>query len=380
MAGNQFVSFTVNGIAGADTVSFADLEISLLDCAGTTGSMIAFAEDDNGQGIVGGNASFGGVVPGDQLINACVSALDLSVISDEANNDTLVLQSDGSLSPNGYLGALAYTVNRDAIINGNDDFLTSVCLDQVDFAVAQTIGSTNGILSADVAVRSGETAFFDASGVARFSFTDERDFRDLLNSSFDVIHVNENGGSIAATATSVINSVASFGTACGVFIPSESHIGGLLDTIDTPGTETFGTYDWVGGSAASATRSVFRATSNGAALPPVAIPFIVELTNASPASANGEYAGFVTPVEGQIMLDSAAFGVPGLVYDYADVQLSFQLGDDSTTNLDVDRLVVTSTGGSTAYADGANDVIPVGQAVSTDVEDAQNDVNFVPVP
>ena len=190
--------------------------------------------------------------------------------------------------------------------------------------------------------------------------------------------MNENGLSIAATPTSVTNSVASFGTACGVFIPSEAHLGGLLDTIDTPGTETFGTYDWVGGTAASATRSIFRATSNGAALPPVAIPFIVELTNASPASANGEYAGFVTPVEGQIMLDSAAFGVPGLVYDYADVQLSFQLGDNSTTNLDVDRLVVTSTGGITAYADGANDVIPSGQAVSTDVEDAQSDVNFDP--
>ena len=102
-------SFTVNGVAGATTISFSGLEIGLTSCAGTIGSLTAAAQDDNGAGIVGGTATFGGVVPGDQLINGCVSALDLSVISDEANNDTLVLQSDGTLSPDGYLGALAYT-------------------------------------------------------------------------------------------------------------------------------------------------------------------------------------------------------------------------------------------------------------------------------
>lgn len=384
--GSNTVSFTLNGAGGLPSLSFMDLEIGLTSCNGAIGTLNAIAVDDNNVSIGSGPANFPAVVTDPQLVGACVSALDLSVTSDAASSDTLVLQSDGTLSPDGVVGAIQYTVNRDAVINGDEDFLTSACLSQIDFEIFQDFGTNNGIQSADIEIRAGQSKDFDPStGIAAFSVglpTDSADITDLMNALPDPIVLVEGVGPISASGVFVQNSVAFFNNVCGAFIVSESHASMALDALDTPGVETHGIYDWVNGGAAALAPSIWRIKSSSSALtdqlPDVAIPLTVTLTNANPVSANGVYDGMVTPVEGQIILDSRAFGIPGLDFETADVQLGFQFGPGTPTDLDVDRYVVTVGGGITAYADGANDILngtgfpSVGTPVS--------DPAFVPVP
>lgn len=376
-------SFTVLGIDGDSSVSFADLSIELDSCAGTTGVLTATAIDDNGAGSpVGATAIFGNTTPTEpQLVNACVPALTFNVASDELVEDTLVLESDGTLSPSGNVGSINFAVNPDAIINGDEDPLTAECLDAVNFELSLGIGNPNGIGYADIALRRSFAAPFGSLGVAPVSVSGT-DLIDLINVSLDDIVLVEDSDpitEIAESSVSVGSAVVTYNGSCATFetttflAPTN---GGVLDTLDTPGTETFGVYDWVGG-AATLTPSIWRVVAANPAqqLADVAIPLTVTLSNASPASANGDYEGMVTPVEGQIIIDSRDFGIPGLDFDVANVELAFQSSDDTTTvELDVDRYIVTVGGGITAFADGANDILPTGPGVpATGVTDPADD-------
>lgn len=341
LTAGQTWEVTVSGIDGTSTLSFVDVEMSIDNCGGSTGALTVSAEDDNGAGVGGAqSAAYPAPLSLDpQFVAPCVSGFDIDVQSDSGTDDTIIVgPTFTSLAPSNVIGTIQGLVNKDAVLDGSDSFITPACIDAVDFDV--NLPGSTGITDVEIAIRLGVSAPV-VGGVATFSLTDTLDITDLLNPLPDPIEVVTDGSVIAATSPTVSNVNITFDPGCGL-IPSEAGAGGALDVISNPGLLTFGVFDWNGQAN---TISVYRFTGLMGAT-----PFDVELSN---SDANGVYSGTLIPdASGEAVINSVSFGLGAAAPTYTRADAEFTL--NTAAAVDVDRLMVTPDGGITAFADGAN--------------------------
>lgn len=340
-----------------------------------------------------GVAQFGGIVEGDDaIILQCVDGIVADVDSDEASNDTRValsnyntflpnfvnndpddasqfpLQGTGSfdqgqvsLSP---IGTINYSMDTDAVIKMGPTTGTNNLLDSSD---VESLGFT--IQWEDVTGMARTGFFFPGFGLESALNDSVTNAAQWGFSAFGIDQVLTNGVTTVVLAASdiaaeieeqdvsVIDSYLTFTSASmGVSEFDDDLCGnGPLDTLQRQGRR-FGFFDWVGED--KAVKNVFRISglptdATGMSAEDVQVDLLFRNSRGGPAFDGRKR--LVIPASdisnGVVSINSDDFDAVNPGHDQSDVLILIQ---NTSRDIDVDRLQIDRAGSLNNFGDGAN--------------------------